>query len=43
MFHIFPESKYVIVWSYEDVKTYDPDIIMHDMPLKLDENPFRQR
>ena len=35
-------SKYidVIGWSYEDLKTYDPKIIVHFILLKCDAKPF---
>ena len=37
----FPtEYKDVIAWSYEELKTYDPEIITHDILLKLDAKPF---
>ena len=29
-----------ISWSYEELKTYDPEIITHDIPLKPDAKPF---
>lgn len=37
------EYKYVIAWIYEELKTYDPKIMTHDIPLKLDAKPFHQR
>ena len=37
------EYKDVIAWSYEDLKTYDQNIIMHDIPLKPNAEPFHQR
>ena len=37
------EYKDAIAWSYEEIKTYDPKIIMHEIPLKLDAKPFYQR
>lgn len=43
MLKLLSEYKDVISWSYEKVKTYDPKIIMHDIPLKLDAKPFCQR
>jgi hypothetical protein len=29
-------------WSYEDMKTFDTDIIQHKIPLKTSSKPFRQ-
>ena len=37
------EYKDVIAWSYEELKTYDPKIMTHDIPLKPDAKPFHQR
>ena len=36
----FPD---VIAWGYGDLKTYDPSIITHTIPLKEGSKPFRQR
>jgi hypothetical protein len=30
-------------WSYEDLKTFDTDIIQHKIPLKAGSKPFRQK
>ena len=43
MLKFLTEYKDVIAWSYEELKTYDPEIITHDIPLKLDAKPFQQR
>jgi hypothetical protein len=32
----------VFSWSYEDLRTYDTNIIQHKIPLKLSVKPFRQ-
>jgi hypothetical protein len=32
----------VFAWSYEDLKTFDTDIIQHKIPLKVGSKPFRQ-
>ena len=34
MLKLLTEYKDVIAWSYEELKTYDPKIIMHDIPFK---------
>ena len=36
----FPD---VIAWGYEDLKTYEPSIFTHTIPLEEGSNPFRQR
>ena len=33
----------VFAWSYEDLKVYDTYVIMHTIPLKENENPFRKK
>jgi hypothetical protein len=33
----------VFAWKYEDLKTYDTNIIEHMIPLQDDTNPFRQK
>jgi hypothetical protein len=49
-----PEDKYMYVslmkffydifaWSYEDLNTFDTDIIQHKIPLMACSNPFRQK
>ena len=30
-------------WSYDDLKKYDPIIIQHTIPIKENENPFKQK
>lgn len=43
MLQLLTQYKDVIAWSYQDLKTYDPNIIVHDIPLKPDPKPFHQR
>lgn len=43
MLQLLTKYKDVIAWSYEELKTYDPKIITHDIPLKPDAKPFLQR
>ena len=33
----------VFVWDYSDLKVYDKNIIQHTIPIKPDQNPFRQK
>jgi hypothetical protein len=33
----------VFAWRYEDLKTYDTNIIQHRIPLKPGTNPFKQK
>ena len=41
MLKLLTEYKDVISWSYAELKTYDPEIITHDIPLKPDAKPFQ--
>jgi hypothetical protein len=36
----FPD---VFSWSYEDLKVYDTKVIQHVIPVKNDQNPFKQK
>jgi hypothetical protein len=36
------QFKYVFVWSYNELRTYDTTVIDHKIPLKLGVKPFRQ-
>ena len=38
---LFREFKDVFAWTYEDLKTYDTNIIQHVIPLKEDVKPFQ--
>ena len=40
MLKLLTKYKDVIAWSYEELKTYDPKIITHDIPLKPYDKPF---
>ena len=40
---LFREFKDVIVWTYQDFKTYDAKIIQHIIPLKEYAKPFQQK
>ena len=43
MLKFLTEYKDVIAWSYEEIKTYDPQIITHNIPLKPRVKPFWQK
>ena len=43
MLKLLTEYKKFIAWTYEELKTYDPKIIMHNIPLKLGVKPFQKR
>ena len=43
MLKLLTEFKDVISWSYEELKTYDPKIITHNISLKLGVKSFWQR
>jgi hypothetical protein len=33
----------VFTWSYDDLKVYDSKVIQHVIPLKEEQNPFKQK
>jgi hypothetical protein len=33
--------KMCFAWSYDELKTYDPQVIKHAIPLKKDAKPFK--
>jgi hypothetical protein len=33
----------IFAWSYEDLKTFDTNIIQHKIPMKVGSKPFRQK
>jgi len=37
------EFSNVFSWSYEDLKTFDTEVIQHKIPLKEDTKPFQQK
>jgi len=39
---LFKEFQDVFAWSYEDLKSYDTNIIQHKVPLKEDHKPFKK-
>jgi ribonuclease HI len=40
---LFKEFKDVFSWTYEDLKTFDPNIIQHVIPMKPQTLPFQQK
>jgi len=40
---LLKEFQDVFAWSYEDLKSYDTNIIQHTIPLKENQKPFRQK
>jgi hypothetical protein len=40
---LFKEYSDVFSWGYEDLKSYDTNIIQHRIPIKEDQKPFRQK
>jgi hypothetical protein len=40
---VLKEFSDVFAWKYSDLKTYDPDIIQHKIPLEKDTIPFKQK
>lgn len=33
----------MFAWDYSDLKVYNKDIIQHTIPIKPNQNPFRQK
>ena len=40
---LFKEFSDVFAWSYEDLKSYDTEIIQHKIPLKENHKNFKQK
>jgi hypothetical protein len=40
--NLFKEFKDVFAWTYDDLKTFDPNIIQHIIPMKPQTQPFQQ-
>jgi hypothetical protein len=40
---LFKEYKDIFAWTYEDLKTYDTNIIQHVIPMKSQTKPFQQK
>jgi hypothetical protein len=40
---LFKEYKDIFSWTYDDLKTYDTNIIQHVIPMKLQTKPFQQK
>ena len=40
---LFKEFQDVFGWSYEDLKSYDTSVIQHTIPLRPNQNPFKQK
>lgn len=40
---LFNEYMDVSVWSYDDLKTFDPSVIQHKIPLKAGVKPYKQK
>jgi len=40
---LLKEYTYVFSWRYEDLKTYDPSIIQHMIPLKHNAKPLQHK
>lgn len=40
---LFREFSDVFSWSYEDLKSYDTEIVQHNIPLEENQKPFRQK
>jgi hypothetical protein len=40
---LFKEFKDVFAWTYDDLKTFNPNIIQHVIPMKPQTLPFQQK
>ena len=40
---LFSEFKDVFAWSYNDMKSFDTQIIQHIIPMKSQSKPFQQK
>jgi len=40
---LFQSYKYVFPWSYQDLKTFDINIMQHRIPLRGDAKPYKQK
>ena len=40
---LFKEFKDVFAWAYTDLKSYDTSMIQHNIPLKENQKPFKQK
>ena len=40
---LFNEFKEIFAWTYEDLKTFDPNIMQHVIPMKPEAKPFQQK
>jgi hypothetical protein len=40
---LFKEFKEIFSWTYDDLKTFDPNIIQHVIPMKPQTQPFQQK
>jgi len=43
LYTLLKEFKDIFVWSYEDMPSLDPEIVQHQLPLKLECHPIKQR
>jgi hypothetical protein len=40
---LLKEFSDIFAWQYDDLKTFDTDVIQHKIPLNKDTKPFRQK
>ena len=40
---LFKEFKYIFAWTYDDLKTFDPNIMQHTIPIDPNIKPFQQK
>ena len=39
---LFKEFKDVFAWTYDDLKTFNPQVMQHIIPIKQESRPFQQ-
>ena len=40
---MFKEFKDVFAWTYDDLKTFNPQVMQHIIPIKQESKPFQQK
>ena len=38
---LFKEFKYVFAWTYDDLKTFNTQVMQHIIPIKPESKPFQ--
>ena len=43
LLHIYHEFVKVLAWTYDDLNTYDNNVIQHTIKLEIEAKPYRQK